>query len=89
MLKKEREWKNDTGRWEVIFDPILLIYNSSKTAQLAINYISRYEESSKHFLTILYAEYFRIIVINYLYKTNFDINLHKKYLKQNPDLVQE
>lgn len=44
-VKKENE-KNYTGRWEVIFDPILLIHNLSKTAQLAIHYISRYEESS-------------------------------------------
>ena len=29
--------KNDTGRWEVIFDPILLTYNISKTAQLGIH----------------------------------------------------
>ena len=28
-VKKENE-KNDTGRWEVIFDPILFIYNLSK-----------------------------------------------------------
>jgi hypothetical protein len=26
----KREWKNDTGRWEVIFDPILLIHIVAK-----------------------------------------------------------
>jgi hypothetical protein len=31
-VKKRENDKNDTGRWGVIFDPILLIYNLSKTA---------------------------------------------------------